>query len=130
MIKNNIKINIFKVITGVVLLITQTLLFDYVLSLNNLFYFGKDSGLIFRVLTLCLFGGLFFILIKKIEINSFFIGLAFGFLSYILVFGYYIFMGIITGGSNNYPIMSSFGDHLLATLILLISSLFFVFFKK
>jgi len=111
-------------LAATMLLYCSVFLTNYLVSINTIFHYGKDDGLVFRILSLCIFSSIFFLIIKKrlkFLIAGFFIGLG----SYLFLFSIYISENIKTNGDNNHFYLSMLGDEIFsATMVFIIGLLF------
>lgn len=119
-----------RLILGALILYASVFFVDFLISKWIFFHYGKDDGLVFRVITVSLFSSLFFYIIK----NNFslHIGLGFfiGLLSYLLIFALYICSNILNGGDNSGFVLPMIGDQLAATTIVFIVGVIYWFVLK
>ena len=83
--------------------------------------FGKDHGLVFRVISTIILSILFYLIVRlKISLENVLMGCAFAFFSYLIVFLSYFFISFIIYGDNrgfNLPLLF---DQLFASTVMII----------
>ena len=94
---------------------------DFFLQKTNLLAFGKDNGLIARIVLTILGSILFRVIIKnKLTINNIIIGFSIGILSYIIVFLLYMLVSLLIYKDNRGLDFSLLTDQLIATTMIII----------
>jgi hypothetical protein len=121
-------IHIKRLLIATVILYSSVFFVDYLISQWTIFHYGKDDGLVFRVITVSFSSSIFFLIVKKKFSLHIGIGFIIGILSYFLVFAIYITVSVINGGNRNRLVLSMLGDQLAATTIVFIVGLLYLRF--
>lgn len=72
-----------RILIASLLLFVSVLCIDFLTLIGTFFHFGKDNGLVFRIIGLTIFSLVFFLAIKK-SVGNAIVGLIVGFLSYFI----------------------------------------------
>ncbi len=110
----------------VVILYSNVFFIDFLATHFSQLHFGKDNGLIFRIVATCLVSAIFFGVIKKRKVIGFLIGFFMGLFSYILTFIIYLITSIAVKGDNSGWDIRLIFDQLIATTIICICGMFVI----